>query len=122
MGNAAHFLHPVAGQGFNLAIRDSAMLCDVLLQAQKDQQPLGSIRVLQRYVEEQSFDQFATIHFSDQITKLFSTPALPAAALRAMGFLGLEFLPMTKQWLVKQTMGAMGKSSLSAQSRVGGAE
>ncbi|MEL7399279.1 MAG: FAD-dependent monooxygenase, partial [Pseudomonadota bacterium] len=112
MGNAAHFLHPVAGQGFNLALRDCAALADILARAQRQGQNLGALSVLQRYEQAQLLDQQATIQFSDKLTKLFSSSALPAAALRALGFLGLEGLPPAKQLLAAQTMGQAGRRPL----------
>jgi len=110
MGNAAHFLHPVAGQGFNLALRDCAALTATLKAEALSEQPvLGSLSTLNRYMDQQRLDQQATIHFSDQLTKLFSTAELPQAALRALGFIGLECVPPVKQWLAKQTMGDAGR-------------
>ncbi len=107
MGNAAHFLHPVAGQGFNLALRDCAALATSLME--KRDLPLGALPRLNRYMELQRLDQQATIHFSDQLTKLFSTASLPQAALRALGFVGLECVPPAKHWFTRQTMGAGGR-------------
>jgi len=108
MGNAAHFLHPVAGQGFNLALRDCATLCGQLKLA--GDQPLGDLALLQSYLQLQHKDQQTTIGFSHLLTKLFTSDALPAAALRALGFLGLELLPPAKQFLAQQTMGRGGRS------------
>ncbi len=107
MGNAAHFLHPVAGQGFNLALRDCAALATSLME--KRDVSLGALPRLNRYMELQRLDQQATIHFSDQLTKLFSTASLPQAALRALGFIGLECVPPAKHWFTRQTMGAGGR-------------
>ena len=106
MGNAAHFLHPVAGQGFNLALRDCAALADTLKTA--GDLPLGQLSLLQKYLDRQRLDQQATIHFSDQLTKLFSNNRLPEAAARALGFVGLDFLPLAKTLLTQQTMGQGG--------------
>ncbi|NHO67602.1 2-octaprenyl-6-methoxyphenyl hydroxylase [Aestuariicella hydrocarbonica] len=103
MGNAAHFLHPVAGQGFNLALRDCAALAATLKPA--GDRPLGQLALLQQYLKQQALDQQATIHFSDQLTRLFSSSGLPQAALRGLGFVGLECVPPAKQWLAMQTMG-----------------
>ena len=109
MGNAAHFLHPVAGQGFNLAVRDCAALASILNSAQQQQQALGSLSVLRNYEQQQQSDQLTTIQFSDKITRLFSTSNLPAALLRGLGFFGLEIVPPAKQILTTQTMGQGGK-------------
>jgi 2-octaprenyl-6-methoxyphenol hydroxylase len=109
MGNAAHFLHPVAGQGFNLALRDCAALVAEVAVAHDQQQPLGHLDALLRYQQVQAADQLATIRGSDTLTKLFSTAQLPQAALRALGFMGLEALPVSKQWLTMQSMGQAGR-------------
>lgn len=107
MGNAAHFLHPVAGQGFNLALRDCATLATCLQQA--GSRPLGHLSLLQQYIAQQQLDQQATIGFSDQLTRLFTSTRLPQAALRSLGFVGLECLPPVKSLLTQQTMGSAGK-------------
>ncbi len=109
MGNAAHFLHPVAGQGFNLALRDCAALAAELATAQANNTALGQLDVLLRYQQAQAQDQQLTISGSDALTKLFSTAQLPQAILRALGFMGLEILPAAKQWLSLQTMGQAGR-------------
>lgn len=102
IGNAAHFLHPVAGQGFNLSLRDSDCLAKTLAQSNKSPGDLG---VLQYYLAQQQKDQNTTIFFSDQLVKLFSNSHLPVIALRHLGFLGLESIPFLKNILVNQTMG-----------------
>lgn len=109
MGNAAHFLHPVAGQGFNLALRDCAMLAEQLIQARDRHLPLGSLPVLQAYIESQSWDQRLTIGFSDQVSRLFSSAKRSSMLLRSCGLLGLEALPAAKNFLAQQTMGLAGR-------------
>lgn len=112
MGNAAHFLHPVAGQGFNLALRDCAALAATLKQhgaGQPGRPHLGSLPLLQRYWQQQEQDQQTTIYFSDQLVKLFSSSGLPQAALRGLGFVGLECATPAKHWLTLQTMGSGGR-------------
>ena len=105
IGNAAHFLHPVAGQGFNLSLRDCASLTRQLTQSET---PLGKLSVLQDYLARQHKDQSTTILFSDQLVKIFSNSKLPLIALRHLGFLGLESIPSLKNILVHQTMGKTG--------------
>ncbi len=112
MGNAAHFLHPVAGQGFNLALRDCASLVETLLQAEPcsgRDSALGSLPLLQAYQQQQQLDQQVTGGFSDGIVRLFSNAQLPAMALRHLGFVGLETIPQAKDFLARQTMGRMGR-------------
>ncbi|WP_331344818.1 2-octaprenyl-6-methoxyphenyl hydroxylase [Cellvibrio sp. UBA7661] len=109
MGNAAHFLHPVAGQGFNLALRDCACLAEILRKAVADNQSLGDLSVLQQYVAMQALDQEITIEFSDKLVRLFSNNQLPLIALRHLGLLSLESLPLLKDQFVAQTMGTAGR-------------
>lgn len=105
MGNAAHFLHPVAGQGFNLALRDCTALCEVLDQAQQAGQALGELSVLQKYLHSQQVDQELTVGFSDSIVRMFSNNRTMFEVARNLGFLGLDLIPQAKQYLAKQTMG-----------------
>jgi 2-octaprenyl-6-methoxyphenol hydroxylase len=102
LGNAAHSLHPIAGQGYNLSLRDAMTLADTLLDSQA---PLGDLATLQDYVAAQQLDQDLTIGFSDQITRLFSnrTPGLSLG--RRLGLLGLELCPPAKHLFALQAMG-----------------
>ena len=108
LGNAAHYLHPVAGQGFNLALRDCVALTDTLQDASKRSQSLGDLSVLQSYLSKQQNDQDLTVNFSDQIVKVFSSQKLPKQLFRSAGFLALALFPEAKQFLAKQTMGVAG--------------
>jgi 2-octaprenyl-6-methoxyphenol hydroxylase len=105
MGNAAHSLHPVAGQGFNLSLRDANALSIILQQAQSKGQPIGSLDVLERYTESQSVDQRNTIFFSDNLTKFFSGSSAPAATIRNFGLISLDLLPPLRHRLARFGMG-----------------
>lgn len=105
MGNAAHYLHPVAGQGFNLALRDCAVLTEVISKAFRQKKNIGQLSVLQEYLRIQTLDQKITIGFSDTIVKLFSNKNLPLQAVRALGLLALDIMPEAKKFLSNQTMG-----------------
>lgn len=109
LGNAAHFLHPVAGQGFNLALRDAAGLVETLGEALQAQQSPGDLSVLQAYWRKQQRDQQITVEFSDKLVRLFSSESLPYIAARHLGLLSLEMLPLLKQQLTAQTMGTAGR-------------
>lgn len=102
LGNAAHSLHPIAGQGYNLSLRDTLVLAETLLASSA---PLGDLVTLQRYLSSQQVDQQLTVGFSDQVTRLFSTGQPLLAAGRNLGLLGLDLLPPAKRWFARQAMG-----------------
>ena len=105
LGNAAHSLHPVAGQGFNLALRDVKILCQTLEQAEIEGKPLGDLAVLQSYVAKQKGDQLITALFSDILPNLFSSKKHSLAAGRGLGLLGLELMPGFKSSFVRFATG-----------------
>jgi 2-octaprenyl-6-methoxyphenol hydroxylase len=108
LGNAAHALHPVAGQGFNLALRDADRLAGVLLEACSGGAAPGDLALLRRYVETQQPDQDRTIAASDLLPSLFmhNNPALGAARDAALS--GLDFLPPLKRRFVHYAAGVGG--------------
>lgn len=109
LGNAAHFLHPVAGQGFNLALRDCTCLVEVLRTAIAEKKSPGDLTVLQSYLAKQFLDQQLTIEFSDKLVRLFSNDHLPLIAMRHLGLLSLESIPLLKNQFIAQTMGTAGR-------------
>ncbi|MCI0917762.1 2-octaprenyl-6-methoxyphenyl hydroxylase [Pseudomonas stutzeri] len=102
LGNAAHSLHPIAGQGYNLSLRDTEALAAALLSGSAK---LGDIGVLQAYHRRQRTDQWLTVGFSDRLTRLFAGSALLSVAGRNLGLLGLDLLPPAKGWFARQAMG-----------------
>lgn len=107
MGNAAHFLHPVAGQGFNLALRDCARLANILGEAWRDQ-PLtnfGNIRQLNAYSSGQAQDQQLTISGSHGLVKLFGNQSFVARAARSVGLWEMEQMPWLKRIFALHTLG-----------------
>jgi 2-octaprenyl-6-methoxyphenol hydroxylase len=105
LGNAAHAMHPIAGQGYNLALRGVVALADRLIAARKAGQSLGSLDVLQGYAEQQQFDQQRTIGLSDRIMKLFSN-SHPALTLgRDLGLQLLDICPPAKTLFARGAMG-----------------
>ena len=105
LGNVAHTLHPVAGQGLNLALRDIGALVTTLKTASKNQQSFGSMQTLQTYVNSQKFDQQKVISFTDVLTKLFSSKKLARIAARKFGLLSLELIPAVRKRFTEQAMG-----------------
>ncbi|PAV47071.1 2-octaprenyl-6-methoxyphenyl hydroxylase [Pseudomonas sp. HAR-UPW-AIA-41] len=102
LGNAAHSLHPIAGQGYNLSLRDTLALAEALLDSPATP---GDFTVLQDYLRRQRLDQQLTVGFSDQVTRLFSTAQPLLVAGRNLGLLGLDLLPPAKHWFARQAMG-----------------
>lgn len=102
-GNAAHNLHPIAGQGFNLSLRDCAALAEALSDAPADD--CGAPVVLQRYARMRTVGQHKTVLFTDGLLRLFGNPLLPLRVARGLGLLGLELLPLFKHVLARQGMG-----------------
>ncbi len=102
LGNAAHSLHPIAGQGYNLSLRDVDALSVALLRSDA---ALGDLVVLQEYARRQRFDQRVTVGFSDQVTRLFGDSGRLVAAGRNLGLLGLDLMPTAKRWFARQAMG-----------------
>ncbi len=109
IGNAVHQLHPVAGQGFNLGIRDVALLAEMLTEQHHQQGDLGDAELLQRYAKQRQRDHDKTIGFTNQLVKVFSNDRLALAALRNAGLTLLDQLPNAKQLLGKHAMGLAGR-------------
>jgi 2-octaprenyl-6-methoxyphenol hydroxylase len=105
MGNAAHALHPVAGQGFNLALRDIAALGQVLAPAVAAGQSPGDLAVLQRYRERQRQDQLRTIQFSDRLPALFMHSDPMLALARDLALSGLDWAAPLKRAFVEHAAG-----------------
>lgn len=103
MGNAAHSLHPVAGQGFNLALRDCARLTQVL--AAGKEQALGSLTLLQNYEREQERDQMMTVGLSDSFIRIFATGQPAVVAGRNLGLLSLELISGWRSSFLTQMAG-----------------
>lgn len=101
LGNAAQTLHPVAGQGYNLALRDVWALAQVLLRADGDP---GAADTLARYADARRLDRQGTIRFTDGLVRLFSN-AIPALAhARGAGLFALDLLPPARHFVAKRMM------------------
>ena len=105
MGNSAHSLHPVAGQGFNLSLRDAAALASIVQRAREGSRPIGSLEVLEEYYQEQLSDQRNTLMFSDSLTKSFGRSSSLAALGRNAGLLTLDLIPGLRQRFARFGMG-----------------
>ena len=109
IGNAAHTLHPIAGQGFNLGVRDVAALAQVLVDAARQQQDPGSLDVLQSYAQWRKRDQQTMTGFTDTLVRVFSNRFAPLALARNAGLLATDLIAPLKHTLARHTMGIAGK-------------
>ena len=112
IGNAAHSLHPVAGQGYNLGLRDAAVLAELVAEeARQGQGPggpdPGQEVLLTQYAQWRRADQRKVVAFTDGLIRLFDLPRL--GSLRGLGLLLLDTLPGAKRLLARQTMGLAGR-------------
>ena len=105
MGNAAHALHPVAGQGFNLALRDVAALAETLAGAIAAGRAPGDLAVLREYEQRQRADQAQTIQLSDLLPQLFMRSDPVLGITRDMALSGLDVLAPLKRQFVRQAAG-----------------
>ncbi|ARU55080.1 2-octaprenyl-6-methoxyphenol hydroxylase [Oleiphilus messinensis] len=109
VGNAAHTLHPVAGQGYNLALRGAMHLSAAVRSAVANGVPAGDWRSLSPFLAAQESDKANTIRFSDQVVRLFSSDHVGVSALRDAGLLGLDLMPGLKNRFARHAMGLGGK-------------
>ena len=109
VGNAAHGLHPVAAQGFNLGMRDVAALCDCIADARRAGTDIGSASVLEAYAQWRRPDHRKLVRFTDGIVRLFGDSRLPARAFRDLGMLGFDLVPGVRRAFAKHTMGLAGR-------------
>ena len=108
IGNAAHTVHPIAGQGFNLGIRDVAMLADVLVEAHRAGRDLGALAVLEGYEAARRRDQRTVALATDALARLFTNPLGPLRVARNLGMTLLDALPPAKHLLARVGMGLAG--------------
>ncbi|GMQ90021.1 MAG: 2-octaprenyl-6-methoxyphenyl hydroxylase [Gammaproteobacteria bacterium] len=105
IGNAAHTVHPVAGQGFNLGLRDVATLSQVLVDATRAGEDIGDVLVLGRYMRQRRRDTQAVTAFTDGLIRVFSNSFGPLVLARDLGLVITDLLPPVKRALIRRTSG-----------------
>jgi len=105
VGNAAHTLHPIAGQGFNLGVRDVAVLAEVIMDAVRAGQDPGELAVLSKYGDWRQGDHRRVTAFTDAMARMFSLPLPAFGIVRSAGMVALDLLPPAKRLLTRLTMG-----------------
>lgn len=108
LGSSAHHLHPVAGQGFNLSLRDVACLAELLVAQHAKQQPLGEQALLQRFQVLREEDWGQVNLGTHQLVNLFSAQGLPVKCARTLGLAAVDRLLPLKQQLVSKASGFNG--------------
>jgi 2-octaprenyl-6-methoxyphenol hydroxylase len=109
IGNAAHTVHPVAGQGFNLGLRDVATLAQILGEAQRAGEDPGDLTVLQRYAQWRRRDVWATSSFTNGLVSVFSNDLAPLSVARNLGLVAVDLFPPAKRALLRLSMGLAGR-------------
>jgi 2-octaprenyl-6-methoxyphenol hydroxylase len=105
IGNAVHQLHPVAGQGFNLGLRDVVQLAEMIITQHEAGQDIGTADFLTAYAESRQKDHDRTIGFTDTVVRIFSNDWLALAAARNIGLAILDHIPAAKTVLTRHAMG-----------------
>ncbi len=117
IGNASHTLHPVAGQGLNLALRDVAVLTDLIDELMSQQQTkLEDVdALLQSYEAKREGDLKNTVRYTDSLVRMFSNDNFLLGHVRAGGLLAIDRFPPFRKWLTRQSMGINYRQSRLAR-------
>ncbi|MGH8283009.1 MAG: UbiH/UbiF/VisC/COQ6 family ubiquinone biosynthesis hydroxylase [Gammaproteobacteria bacterium] len=108
-GDAAHAVHPLAGQGVNMGLLDMAALADVILAAQARQRDIGDLSVLRRYQRARKADNLAMIMALDGLKRLFSNEIAPLRLLRNVGLRAVDRFTPLKSAFMRRAMGLSGE-------------
>ncbi len=111
IGNAANQLHPVAGQGLNLGLRDAAALAEIVSLCVGEGGDPGDPSVLARYAEWRRRDQKLISRATDALVRLFSNRLAPLVAARGLGLLAFDLFPPAKRRFGSHAMGLAGRQS-----------
>ena len=108
IGDAAHALHPVAGQGLNLGMRDAASLAEILIFANRRGEDIGSLAVLKRYSSWRQLDRALLSGFTHTVNKLFSNDSLILRAVRDLSMATINKIPFLRRSLMAEASGLEG--------------
>ena len=108
VGDAFHGMHPIAGQGFNVGVRDIAVLAEVLADATRLGLDLGSAPVLRDYQRRRRFDIMTMVASTDGLTRLFSNDIAPVRTVRRLGLSAVQRVPAFKRAAIRHAMGTLG--------------
>ena len=108
IGDAAHGIHPIAGQGLNLGFRDAAALTQVLVEGARVGLDLGDAQILERYSRWRGLDTFMVAASTDALTRLYGIPGRPASAIRRFGMGAIQRIGPLKDRLMSEARGESG--------------
>lgn len=108
VGDAAHGMHPIAGQGLNLGLRDVAALVEVLADGVRLGIDVGDAQLLARYERWRAVDTFMVATATDVLTRLFGIPGKLPSAVRRLGMAGVQRFSPLKRWFMDEARGMSG--------------
>ena len=108
VGEAAHLIHPIAGQGLNLGIRDVAALAEIVIDARRLGLDIGDDALLRRYQQWRRLDAVLLAGVTDGLNRLFSNSIAPLRLIRDLGLAAVDRLPPLKRFLMRDAMGITG--------------
>ncbi len=108
-GDCAHGIHPIAGQGLNLGLKDAAALAEVLLDAGRLGRDIGALDTLKRYERWRRFDSFALAASTDALNRLFSNDIAPLRHLRDLGLGIVDAIGPARRFFMRHAGGDIGK-------------
>ena len=108
VGDAAHGIHPIAGQGYNLGVRDIAALVEVLVEAKQLGLDIGGADTLERYALWRRADNFTMVAATDLLNRLFSNDSKPLRLARDIGLATVNRIPPLRRFFVRHAMGMVG--------------
>ncbi len=109
IGDAAHGMHPVAGQGMNMGLRDVAALAELLVEARRLGQDLGDAQLLARYGRWRRFDNLLMLGLTDGLVRLFSNDIASVKLARDVGMAAVNRVPPLKRFFMRHAMGLVGE-------------
>ncbi len=108
VGDSAHGIHPIAGQGLNLGLRDAATLVDVLAEGRLIGLDIGDAQLLARYEKWRGLDSFMVAAATDGLTRLFGIPGRLPSAARRLGMGAVQRISPLKRWFMDEARGMTG--------------
>jgi len=108
VAEAAHGIHPIAGQGLNMGFRDIAALTELIVKARKAGEDIGDNRILEAYQKSRRFDNMLMAGATDSLNRLFGTDLAPVQFVRQAGLKAVQKITPARRFFMKQAMGASG--------------